>query len=86
MISAEATDNRVARMRDRLEQAHHDLCTALTFLVSNGELLRRETEHNMTPPHRELARARLKDMDEATARLLRLAVNIRWHNDELAAE
>jgi signal transduction histidine kinase len=86
-MTSKVAGDQVSLRRERLEQAHHELRTALTILMASGELLRRETEHNMAAPHRDVARARLKDMDEATSRLLRLAVTIRvWHDNERIIE
>lgn len=61
----------------RLELAHHELCTALTSLRSNVELVRLELRANGTP---SAVRDHLGEVEVAVQRLERLARAFRtWH-------
>lgn len=60
-----------------LEQAHHDLCTAMTIVRSRGDLLRREL-HGTAGPGRHLAtETHLVEIDKAVDRLHDVALTLR---------
>ena len=67
--------------REHLELAHHDLCTALTVLCTNVELVR----HGLKEPHLAgvavAVHAHLDEVDGALARLRVVAHDMkRWHD------
>lgn len=66
--------------RSELELAHQELCTALTALRSNVELVRIELRPDRAPEARQMVAAHLSELDLAVDRLERLARDMRqWH-------
>lgn len=71
---------RVEREQSPMERAHQELCTALTALRSNVELVRIELRPGRAPDTREMVAAHLSELDRAVDRLERLAHDMRsWH-------
>jgi hypothetical protein len=67
--------------RQRLEEAHHDICTALTLLSANVALVRIQVR-DLEDTKRIAVHARLDDIELANERLLRLAKALRaWHDE-----
>ena len=64
-----------------LEAAHHEICTALTVLQSNVELVRVELRREADPSIRITVQRHLSELDLAVDRLRRLAASMRtWHD------
>lgn len=71
------------RERERLEQAHHEICTALTVLRSNVELVRIELRGDPDAPSQVVVQRHLGELDLAVERLRRLALQMRaWHEND----
>lgn len=72
------------RERERLEQAHHEICTALTVLRSNVDLVRVELRAEPADPASQVVVQRhLSELDLAVDRLRRLAIQMRaWHEND----
>lgn len=69
------------REQEHLETAHHEICTALTVLQSNVELVRVELRHERDPATHVTVQRHLSELDLAVDRLKRLAVQMRaWHD------
>lgn len=69
--------------KEHLERAHHEICTALTVLRSNVELVRAELRHDAGPATQLAVHAHLTELDGAVDRLKRLTVQLRaWHARE----
>lgn len=70
------------REQEHLETAHHEICSALTVLQSNVELVRVELRHEAVSTHVDVQR-HLSELDLAVERLKRLAAQLRtWHAGE----
>lgn len=68
------------REREHLETAHHEICTALTVLWSNMELVRVELRREPEGAPRAALQTHLTELDAASQRLKRLTVELRrWH-------
>lgn len=68
---------------EHLERAHHEICTALTVLRSNVELVRVELRHDAEPSTHVAVQRHLTELDLAVDRLNRLAAQMRaWHAGE----
>ena len=68
------------REQEHLETAHHEICTALTVLRSNVELVRVELRHEGDPSTHVTVQRHLTELDMAVERLKRLAAQMRtWH-------
>lgn len=66
--------------KEHLERAHHEICTALTVLRSNVELVRVELIHARDPAAHIIIHRHLSELDLAVDRLHRLATQMRsWH-------
>lgn len=66
-------DARSSREHQRLEQAHDDICTVLTILVSNLELVRIRLQRHADEATRVAVHSHLTDMEAAHERLHRVA-------------
>lgn len=67
--------------REHLERAHHEICTALTVLRTNVELVRVELRHEPGTAAQAHVQAHLVELDLAVDRLRRLASTMRgWHH------
>lgn len=67
--------------RDRLARAHYEICTALTVLRSNVELVRIELRHQPLDSDPVPLRAHLSELDGAVDRLRGLAHEMKqWHD------
>lgn len=62
---------------EHLERAHHEICTALTVVGSNVELVRGELRHAGQEEAAAAVREHLAEVDLALDRLRRLAVEMR---------
>lgn len=68
--------------RDHLARAHHEICTALTVLRSNVELVRIHLRAAPLPASGIVVHAHLDALDDAVERLNDIAHEMkRWHND-----
>ena len=66
--------------QEHLETAHHEICTALTVLQSNVDLVRVELRHEEDPAQFVTIERHLTELDLAVDRLKRLAKQLRtWH-------
>lgn len=67
--------------RERIEEAHHELCTALTSVRSNVALARIQLQGVLAAPERAVQiKAHLHEVETAVERLERLAKELRvWH-------
>lgn len=71
------------REQEHLETAHHEICTALTVLRSNLDLVQVELRHEADAATHATLQRHLTELDAAVERLKRLASQLRtWHNDE----
>lgn len=71
------------REQEHLETAHHEICTALTVLQSNVELVRVELRHEGDPGTHVTIQRHLTELDMAVERLRRLAEQMRsWHRSD----
>jgi len=78
--SPPAHDAASSREREHLERAHDEICTALTVLRSNVELVRVELRNDPNAPTQVLVQRHLTELDLAVDRLKRLALEMRaWH-------
>lgn len=69
--------------KEHLERAHHEICTALTVLRSNVELVRVELRHDEDPSTHVAVQRHLTELDMALERLKRLAAQMRtWHSSD----
>lgn len=69
------------REQAHLEEAHHAICTALTVLRVNVELIRMRLREGTVPGTRVVVHSHLTELDAAVDRLQRLAVEMRvWHS------
>lgn len=69
------------REQAHLEEAHHAICTALTVLRVNVELIRMRLREGTAPGTRVVVHSHLTELDAAVDRLQRLAVEMRvWHS------
>lgn len=67
--------------RAHLALAHHELCTALTVLGCNVELVRIELRDGPLVEHRILVSAHLDELENAVDRLRDMAHQMkRWHD------
>lgn len=72
----------VADPRPRIAHMHHEICTALTVLRSNVELVRIELRGDVPTDRQVLVQRHLVEVDLAVDRLRRLAVEMRsWQLD-----
>lgn len=70
-----------AREREHLEEAHHELCTALTVLRSRVELVRVELRDGSGDSAQIRVHQHVRELDLAVDRLGRLALRLRsWHD------
>lgn len=70
----------VGREQANLEDAHHEICTALTVLRSNVELVRIELRGEPLDAHTIAVHGHLSELELAVERLQRLAATMRgWH-------
>lgn len=68
------------REQQHLETAHDEICTALTILQSNVELVRIELRHDAALSTRSVVQHHLIELEAAVERLKLLAVRMRtWH-------
>lgn len=73
-------DGITPREQGHLETAHHEICTALTVLQSNVDLVRVELRHEDDPGKHVSIERHLTELDLAVDRLKRLAGQMRtWH-------
>lgn len=82
MTNAPSEDGEAsAREQAHLEGAHHEICSALTVLRSNVELVRIELREDTDPGTRVAVHRHLTELDAAVDRLQRLAVAMKaWHS------
>lgn len=72
-----------SRERAHLERAHHEICTALTVLRSNVELVRIDLRKEPHPKGRVTVHDHLGELDAAVDRLQTLVLTIRtWRGAE----
>lgn len=80
MCAAPAPGIRFATLREQehLEEAHHEICTALTVLQSNVELVRVELRHQADT--RVAVQRHMNELEQGLERLKQLAAQMRvWH-------
>lgn len=79
MREAISTGDDPASLREltRLEAAHYEICTALTVLRSNVELVRIELRHEADASTTIAVQQHLTELDAALDRLRRLAAQMR---------
>ena len=72
-----APDSRTTVERERLEQAHHDICTALTVLKNNVELARIRILRDQPESTRVAVHVHLDEIDWAHERLHQVARDLK---------
>jgi hypothetical protein len=71
--------------RGYLERVHHELCTGLTMLRLNVELVRIALRDDLTPDARDDVSAHLLELEKGFDRLERLARELRQRHSDVAA-